>query len=379
MTQMGRISGPLLKDNLERNGADLAFDTDLLYLKIGPIKTGTSPFEDGDPNPTAGANGIGINTDAPTRDLSVDGAGKISDSLIVTGVAATIDNIVINTNGSISSVSGPIIIEPTGADAFVEYGKVTTTDFVIKDNYIHVTAGTDRDLILDATGNVVDFISSSKINGNLQVTQNIITVSTSVDTGNITLDGTFTIGDSPLDIVQILPDFSQSLLPGISDEYTLGSTAYNWDRIWLAGEEMFVDNININDLVISDQTSYSGNTISTLQSNEDLLVLSDTGIVSVEALSIQNNTITNLNPGALSIGHTQTGYLVFADTNAMRIPVGVDADREDNEVADTRWNTERQYLECFDGSVWQVSTGGGQVISEQVMQELSEVYAIILG
>ena len=31
---VGRISGPLLKANLLRNGVDLAFETDLLYLDV---------------------------------------------------------------------------------------------------------------------------------------------------------------------------------------------------------------------------------------------------------------------------------------------------------------------------------------------------------
>ncbi len=40
---VGRISGPLLKANLERNGIDLAVETDLLYIdatnnRIGIIK-----------------------------------------------------------------------------------------------------------------------------------------------------------------------------------------------------------------------------------------------------------------------------------------------------------------------------------------------------
>ena len=31
---VGRISGPLLKSNLIRNGIDLAFETNLLYLDV---------------------------------------------------------------------------------------------------------------------------------------------------------------------------------------------------------------------------------------------------------------------------------------------------------------------------------------------------------
>ena len=37
---VGRISGPLLKSNLLRNGIDLAFETDLLYLDVNKQRIG---------------------------------------------------------------------------------------------------------------------------------------------------------------------------------------------------------------------------------------------------------------------------------------------------------------------------------------------------
>ena len=67
--QLGRISGPLLANNLLRNGVDLAFETDVLYLKVNPV-TRLFPGEDyEDPNypGTSGSllgSGIGVRTDA---------------------------------------------------------------------------------------------------------------------------------------------------------------------------------------------------------------------------------------------------------------------------------------------------------------------------
>lgn len=64
---IGRISGPMLKPNLERQGVDLAFDTDLLYLDV--------------------TNGrIGIKNSAPTVALEVTGSGKFSNNLTVLGL-----------------------------------------------------------------------------------------------------------------------------------------------------------------------------------------------------------------------------------------------------------------------------------------------------
>ena len=60
---IGRISGPLLKSNLERNGIDLAFETDLLYLDVNN-------------------NRIGVNTASPVYDLDVNGTTRTTDLLV---------------------------------------------------------------------------------------------------------------------------------------------------------------------------------------------------------------------------------------------------------------------------------------------------------
>ena len=61
---VGRISGPLLKDNLLRNGVNLAFETSLLYLDVVNSR-------------------IGINTTAPAYDLDVNGTTR-SNNLYAT-------------------------------------------------------------------------------------------------------------------------------------------------------------------------------------------------------------------------------------------------------------------------------------------------------
>ena len=62
MAQVGRISGPLLQDNLLRNGLDLAFRNDsgttqLLYLDVNTGK-------------------VGINKNAPIVELNIEGDAR---------------------------------------------------------------------------------------------------------------------------------------------------------------------------------------------------------------------------------------------------------------------------------------------------------------
>ena len=60
---LGRISGPLLKDNLLRDGVDLAFETDLLYLNVNDRR-------------------IGVNIASPTVDLEVDGTTRTTNLIV---------------------------------------------------------------------------------------------------------------------------------------------------------------------------------------------------------------------------------------------------------------------------------------------------------
>jgi hypothetical protein len=265
-----------------------------------------------------------------------------------------------------------LIIAPTGVDAYIEYGRVLTDQFEFKDNFIKNTV-LNQNLRLDAVGTGrVEILTSAIIAGNVAVTGNISSA------GTVRLDGQFIIGDSPIDTIAITPDFTQSIIPGDNNLYDLGSTTRRWN-------DFYVDNvsnvgfIDTTDMIISDQTSYSGNTIRTLQSNEDLFLTSSTGTTQLENLSINQGTITNLLNSAITITHTGRGYLVINDTNAMVVPVGNIAERTGLEVGETRWNNELDYLECFDGTTWQVATGGGVVVTPAIMEELGNVYTLIFG
>jgi len=76
---------------------------------------------------------------------------------------------------------------------------------------------------------------------------------------------------------------------------------------------------------------------------------------------------------------TNRGYLRLVDNNGFLIPAGSSAQRQELEIGITRWNTEVEYLECWDGTVWQVATGGGAVVTEAAMEELGRLYSLILG
>lgn len=358
VAQLGRISGKLLSADLVRNGVDLTFrngptDADLLYLDVTDKQ-------------------LGINT-TPTVALDVSGNGKVSDSVIVDGTRAIVDNLKINTDGSFGSTVGPIIIAPIGADAYVRYGKVLNTDLEIKDNYIQATT-LNSDLVLDANGTgKVEFQRPTAINGNLDIFSGSI-----IATGDVVLKGKFFIGDSPLDTVTVTPDFKQSIIPGITTTYDLGKSTKQWDKVYLT-DLSYVGSVTTTAVTISEQTLFTGNTISTLQSNENLVLDSDTGNITLESLNFNQGVITNLLDTPVILSHTGTGYLHLIDEGGFRIPSGDISERDATEVGQTRWNNEIGYMECFDGTVWQVATGGGTVVTAQVMEDFGNIYTLIFG
>jgi hypothetical protein len=267
---------------------------------------------------------------------------------------------------------GPINIVPVGAGAYVELGRVETPSISIDGNLIFGTVGNEN-IILDAngTGKVI-FQADTSITGNTGITGNIQAQ------GTVQLDGQLIIGDSPIDTVAIAPDFTQSIIPGSDSQYNLGSPSKGWNDIWIV-DLNGSQNPTITNLVVGDQANYSLNTIEALQSNDDLFLLPDSGTTQIENISFNQGYITNLLNSPITLTHTGIGYLVINDTNAMRIPVGDNSQRVGSEVGETRWNNEVGYLECFDGTVWQVATGGGVVVTPAVMEELGRVYTLIFG
>jgi hypothetical protein len=120
--------------------------------------------------------------------------------------------------------------------------------------------------------------------------------------------------------------------------------------------------------------------IISVQSNDDIRITPFTGITTIERTQWQNNTVTNLNNSAIAIASTATGYLKYQGTNGFVVPAGSDLEqRASPEVGETRWNTDQQYLECFDGAVWVVSIGGGPVVTPADMEDLSTLYTIVFG
>jgi hypothetical protein len=233
---VGRISGPLLKANLLRNGVDLAFETDLLYLDVNNLR-------------------IGVKTNSPTHDLQVLGTTRTT-TLEVTDTA-NIGNITIE-NDTISSSSDELRLIPFGTNPVVYQRKIVIDDLELENNVIRSTAP-DTDIVLSATGIGKVVVSSDLlVNGNIHAT------------GNITADGSIIIGDSDTDSVTFNADIASNIVPDVTETYSLGTALKRWDALYT--KEVFSDNLEISgDLVVDgiDLTLRPGNIIYVSTNGDD--------------------------------------------------------------------------------------------------------------
>ena len=362
---LGRISGKLLHANLRRNGIDLTFrnssvDPDLLYLDVTNGRVGINPF--------VGVSDLGV-----THNLRIKGITN-STNVIVDNVDAKINNVVIQTGSSFTTLVGALNIVPTGGPgvAIISHERVITDGLEFNDNYIKGRVLDENiEFRPNGTGDTV-VNASSRVFGDVDVTGNILAQT------DVNISGYLQLGDNIIDTLTVNPDFSQSIIPGDDDLYDLGTALKKWRRIYVRDNDP-VDSFISTTVTVSDQIYMFSNQITTLQSNDNLFLTSSEGTVVLEDISIKNNTITNLLDSVVTLVHTGNGYLEIGGTFGFQVPAGTTAERVGNAVGDTRWNTELDYLECFDGSVWQVSTGGGATVTTAFMEDLGHQYTLIFG
>ena len=362
MSQLGRISGPLLDANLNRLGVDLTFrnygaDDDLLYLDVTN-------------------NRIGVNKQPANRRVEIDGITH-STNLIST-TSADIATITATTNIFSTDKSSTIIVSPNQVNPLVTFDNMRAGDLDFKDNIIkNYAVNGGIELNPNGTG-IIDIYSNATVNGNITVTGN-----TQIN-GNLTEATNIIVGDSILDTVTIAPDFTQSIIPGDNLTYDLGTTLKRWRQVHVH-QNLDIGSLSFNDVTVGLQLEIESGlpSIRTLQSNDDVILNSDTGNIDIERFRFNGNDITNLDATAFTLASTGIGYVRFMDTNALIIPAGTDAQRAASpEAGDTRWNTQDpldNYLECFDGTTWNLSTGPGGSISTVENYDLANAYILILG
>jgi hypothetical protein len=130
-----------------------------------------------------------------------------------------------------------------------------------------------------------------------------------------------------------------------------------------------------------DNVTISGNTISNLNNTLDLsIATTGTASVSTNSILFKDNTITNTLNSALIFETLGSGYVKFGGTGAVVIPYGDDSQRRvAPDLGETRYSTEQQYIEIFDGAAWIPASGASSAATQDEIQAETNLWALILG
>ncbi len=147
----------------------------------------------------------------------------------------------------------------------------------------------------------------------------------------------------------------------------------------LITDTYFIDNISLNSNTINNRIS--GNNLQLLPTGTGNIVANGIGFSA-------DSKITNLTNDALVLKPTGTGYFNFAiGASAIAFPLGVSAERRATpEVGETRFNTEKQYLEVYTGNPSQGESGwvsaiGAEsgIVDANVVEGFLDIWTLVLG
>jgi hypothetical protein len=238
MAQVGRISGPLLFPNLERNGIDLAFrntldDTQLLYLDVN-------------------SGLIGVNKSDPGNQLDIAGTSKTTN--LISTTSANIADFSIDTS-NINNLTGDINLN---ANERINLSNFQTDNIYITDNTISTyRSNANLDLTPNGTG-TLEVQSNLNVDGSIHAT------------GNITFDGSITFGDTlSEDTVIFNSDITSSIIPDQNNTYSLGSGSKQWSDLYsvlLNGQSITTSSIVAGAVFLSNR---QGNIVYVSQNGND--------------------------------------------------------------------------------------------------------------
>jgi len=386
--QLGRISGPLLSADLQRQGVDLAFETDLLYLSVDAVDGG------GTLDPTKFR--IGINSDAIPVDSSLFVNNTVRSTNLITTTQFTVPNFSITTN-TIQQLTGTLYIQPNQADNPTITAVALGTSRLRFDNNEILNATTDSDINFSPIGTGITNIRNSvEVFGSLHAT------------GNITWDGDITLGNSADDNITFASDINSDIVPNypldllstelgdflttedsdfivneVLESYNLGSAI----KVWNTVHSNIVDTRSTYAELTSVTTMTAGNFVANSNaltnavSTEPMyLTPNGTGQVLFDNnLYIQGNNFINQFDTPFTLASTGQGYVKFTGNKGLAIPLGPTVGPEGAEIGMIRYNTDLGFVRVFNGTDWISAMGSSSSVSLEDTYDTMDIWSLVLG
>lgn len=291
---IGRIGGPMLKENLIRQGVDLSFETNLLYLDVNNMR-------------------VGVNQAVPTVALEVNGAAKFGNVQVNGNVQATstIQGTQLISNIAIGTAPFTVTSTTRVANLNVALAGTVTTNAQPNITSVGILDLLDVDNI-NISGNT---ISSSNTNGNIDISPN--------GTGNINLNDPVQ-ATSTIQATRFISNVAIGTAP-----FTVTSTTQ-------------VANLNV-------ATAGTASTVTTA-AQPNITSVGALTVLDVDNIQINGNTIFSTNSnGNIYLDPNGTGRTIVLGTNAVTIPSGTALERPAGINGDLRVNTESSTLEFYNG------------------------------
>lgn len=295
---IGRISGQMLYNDLERQGINLAFDSNLLYLDVVNRR-------------------VGVKNTNPLYELDISGTIRSNTHIGANFVA---NALTVTTNANIASNT-----------------TITSTQFKVNATTSSVDYYTGAVVVAGGVGidgnlNVRGYVNTSNLfvnGGNL----------TNVNIGNITFTNT-TIGTTNPNTAIILDPSGTGYVLIASN---VASTSYSTGALVVAGGAGIDGNLNVNGAITTSNLIVNGGDLTN---------------VNIGNITFSNTTITTkLTNGNITLSATGTGLVQIAGSAALALPAGNTA--QSPTIAPSgaiRYNTDITSLEFFNGVSWVATT-----------------------
>ena len=293
-----------------------------------------------------------------------------------------------------------------------------------------VAKNTNENINLSPTSTLTNFTGNLTVQGTSGLTY--ITGTALID-GNYFAGSQINFGDNTNDVIDFNSEINSDLIPSLDNTYTISNSTENWGflesynltstnstnrigtfgGISIVGNNIFSSN-NARDITISTpNTDLSAVFAATIDggassglslldildggnaagASPDLLdggfagsVISGAGgtvlfnsLAPVSGSNINNNASPGTYNPALQLLSTADGFVRFAGTNGIVIPVGTSNQRETELLGTTRYNTDSGYLEIYNGTFWQNAIGVVALATQQNIEDDSVIYDLMLG
>ena len=306
------------------------------------------------------AGGVGV-----SQDLFVGGNGTFTGNLTVNGTTTTVNSTTITVDDVILTLGGDTApVAPDNKDRGIEFRYYGTALEPSKLGFMGWNNSSGKfTMLLDVSNN------SEVVTGDIATLQanlegNILAQSATINAGfingteigtttpdvgiftDLTSNGNTVIGDANLDTLTINAYISSSLIPS-GGGLDIGSATNEWNDIYIDGTA-FIDSLE------ADTVDIDAGTID----NITLGTNSPVTEAQIDNVNIDGNTISASNTdGEIIIEPDGVGTVIIQSNQAMKIPLGTDAERPAGTAGQIRFNTSNEKFEGYIGTVW--TTLGG--------------------